>query len=149
MNGLARQFDDWIAGNGYGVREGYTNGGHLRYKLQDGSRYIASATPSRPSAVLNAKADVRRQLGLRSESPKAASYSKQVKTPAFTTSVKRSEACELVDTLRAELDAVDLELFNLDCRREQDRARVLASRRVYLAETLRSMHQPVPALSAP
>lgn len=147
MNGLARQFEDWITGNGYGVREGYTNGGHLRYRLQDGSHYIAGATPSKPSAVLNAKADVRRVLGLRSEAPKAAHYSKQTPVPRFTTAVKRSAACEAVDWLRSELDAVDLELLTLNPRREQDRARRLAARRIELAEMLRSMHQPVPAVA--
>lgn len=148
MNGLARGFHDWMASNGYGVYEGYTNGGHLRYRLSDGTAYIAGATPSKPSAVLNAKADVRRQLGLRSESVKAAHYSKQTRVPAFTTATRRTESGEAVDWLKAELDGVDAALFALNPRREPERARTLARRRIELAAMLRSMYQPVAGVGA-
>lgn len=146
MNGMAREFRDWMASNGYGVYEGYTNGGHLRYRLSDGTAYIAGATPSKPSAVLNAKADVRRQLGLRSEGAKAAHYSKQTRVPAFTTATRRTESSEAVDWMKAELDGVDMALLNLNPRREPERARKLAARRLELEGMLRSMYQPVPAV---
>lgn len=143
MNGMAREFRDWMAANGHGVYEGYTNGGHLRYRLSDGTAYIAGATPSKTSAVLNAKADVRRMLGLRSESTRAAHYSKQTRVPAFTTATRRTESGESVDWLKAELDGVDAALLNLNPRREPGLARRLARRRLELAAMLRSMHQPV------
>jgi hypothetical protein len=82
VNSLARELDQWITDNGYGVLEDTTGGGHLRYRLRNGAPYHTSRTPSSPSAIPNGKSQVRRMLGLQSESPRAASY-RHVKTDGY------------------------------------------------------------------
>lgn len=144
MNGQARQLRNWVESNGYGTYEGYTNGGHIRYRLSNGTPYVTSATPSKPSAVLNAKAGIRRQLGLSSESPNAAKYSKRTQQGGFTVEgTRRTESSLTVEWMRAELDGIDAALLNLNPRREPERARQLAKRRLELAGMLRGMYQPV------
>ena len=145
MNQLATELREWIESNGLGKFEGLTGGGHLRYKLRNGSCLTTSSTPSKYSAVANAKSQVRRMLGMRSESPRAAKYRHESKVAGYD---GRNDSPDYgmppeVARLRSAVEKLDNEILRLHPRRDAKRLRVLAERRIHLADQLDRLGVPV------
>lgn len=136
MNNLAREFHDWLVGNEYGSHQGTTNGGHQRYRLRNGHMVIASTTPSAYTSVANAKAYVRKQLGIKSDSPQSGKYSHK-KTSGFDGRVTKDDHYPMdVEQLKRAIRKVDSEMIGMRSREDVFRLRNLAKKRLYLAEQL-------------
>lgn len=145
MNGLAKDFQAWITGNGYGELEGRTGAMHLRYRLSNGRYFVTSGTPSKHSAVTNAKSEVRRMLGVASESPRAGKYRHEKKPGGYDgrNGDPQYETPPEVERLRVAVAKLDARILELHPRRNADRLRELARRRVDLTDQLDRLGAPV------
>lgn len=150
MNALAKEFDRWIVRNGYGTLAGQTGGGHLRYRLRNNQYFTTSSTPSKYSAITNGKADVRRALGIASESPRAGKY-RHKPSSGYDGANEKAEygMPPEVARLRAAVKALDAQILSLHPRTHATRLRVLAERRIHLSDQLDRLGVPVPMPGIP
>lgn len=150
MNALAKELDRWIVQNGYGTLAGQTGGGHLRYRLRNNAYFTTSSTPSKYSAVTNGKANVRRMLGIASDSPRAGKYRHKPSAgyDGLNENVEYRVPPEIT-RLRAAVEALDAQILSLHPRAHATRLRVLAGRRIHLADQLDRLGLPVPKPGIP
>jgi hypothetical protein len=146
VNGLARELFDWVTGNGYGEPAGDTGGGHIKYRLRNGVIYYAARTPSHYTAVANAQADIRRMLGVRSESPRAARYRHKPTDGYDGRPLPGAGWPPEVRELRAQVDLLDQKLLGLDPNRQAKEIRKATARRRAVAEELNHYGVLVPPL---
>ena len=92
LNAKARDLHEWIISNQYGVLESFSGSGHIRYRLRNGSLYVAAASPSRTSSVLNSKADIRRALGVSNEGTRQSGSYSFKKSDGFDGKVRQGDA---------------------------------------------------------
>lgn len=145
MNGLAKDFQTWMTSNGYGVLEGLTGGIHLRYRLRNGRYFVTGSTPSKHTAVINAKSDVRKILGIASESPRAGKYRHEKQSAGYD-GLNGNPLYAVppeVERLRVAVAKLDARILELHPRRNADRLRELARRRVDLTDQLDRLGAPV------
>lgn len=139
LNSLSQELFDWITKNGHGEYIGTDGRGHVTFRLANGAEFHTSTTPSKYTAVANAKAAIRRQLGIKSDSPNAAKY-RHVKTEGYDGRKPHEgggwDTPREVKAWREEVESIDSELVTLNPRRDSIRVRNLAARRVYLADRL-------------
>ena len=138
MNRLARELYDWVVKHGYGELTGRDGHDHLVYTLRNGKEFRTSSTPSKPSAIANGRAQIRRLLGISSESPKSGKH-RFVKTNGYDGTPTRRGGWAMPDEVTEMLDElaqVDKALLSLNVRREPQRARHLAEKRNELKAAL-------------
>ena len=136
MNSLARELRDWVETNGYGELLGQSSANHLRYRLTNGLTYYAALTPSSYTAVANAKADIRRFLGVKSESPPAGHYRHKPSNGYDGRRTLEGAWPVEVQELRAQINLLDEKLRGLDPTRKAKEVRKAHARRAAVVEEL-------------
>lgn len=132
----AQEFHDWLYANDYGRLGGRTQAGHLKYQLRNGTFYISGSTPSDFRFFDNAKAEVRRMLGVKNDSPNAGKYSHK-KTDGFDGRVTMADRHPPeVHRLIKKVGYIDAEITSMQSRQDVFRLRKLARQRVELSTEL-------------